>query len=78
MSTGVRPSGPWEVPAGRFRVAGFDDEAVEYTEWVAVTCPAGHESPGFTQREDGGADRSADLADLVAWAHDHRDCRPAS
>lgn len=62
------------IRAGSFRVAGVNDESMEYTEPVTVTCPAGHSSPPFTYRDDGGADQTADLADLVQWASEHEAC----
>jgi endogenous inhibitor of DNA gyrase (YacG/DUF329 family) len=57
----------------RFRVGGFDDEADKPTEPVKVTCTGcGRPSPWFTYRDDGGADRTASLSDLVTWAQEHR------
>lgn len=60
-----------------FAVAGFEDEAVEYTEQVQVTCKqCGEASDPFTRRDDGGADRTAGLDDLVLWAVGH-ECKTA-
>jgi hypothetical protein len=57
----------------RFRVAGLDDEDGEATQPVRVTCAeCKRPSPWFTYRDDGGADYTAPLDDLVKWAQDHR------
>jgi hypothetical protein len=56
-----------------FRVGGFDDEGGEATEPVQVTCTACAEtSPWFTYRDDGGADYTTPLSDLVTWAQAHK------
>lgn len=60
-------------PLARFRVGGFDDETQLVTEPVQVICiGCGRLSPWFTYRDDGGADRTAVLSDLVTWAQEHR------
>jgi hypothetical protein len=57
----------------RFRVGGLDDESEKPTEPVQVICTrCGNSSPWFTFRDDGGADRTAPLDELVAWAQEHR------
>lgn len=67
-----------EITEGAFRVAGFDDQTGDANEPVTVTCGAcGEESPWFTYRDDGGGDRTGDLAAVVAWAMEHH-CASAS
>jgi len=57
-----------------FRVGGLDDEGLNPTQPVKVTCTqCGRLSPWFTYRDDGGADQTASLGDLVTWALAH-DC----
>jgi hypothetical protein len=57
----------------RFRVGGLDDEDEKPTQPVRVTCTdCKRMSPWFTYRDDGGADYTAPLDDLVKWAQDHR------
>ena len=57
----------------RFRVGGFDDEDGNATEPVKVICTqCGRPSPWRGFRDDGGADRTAPLDELVAWADGHR------
>ena len=61
----------------RFRVGGFDDEGGDATEPVRITCTGCKRlSPWFTYRDDGGADRTAPLNDLAAWAQEHRCLQP--
>jgi hypothetical protein len=56
-----------------FSVAGLDDEALDATEPVQVTCGnCAAISPWFTYRDDGGADRNAPLSALTAWAQEHK------
>jgi hypothetical protein len=57
----------------RFSVAGFDDEGMEYTQPVQITCAACHlTSPGMTYRDDGGADYTTPLSNLVKWVQEHK------
>jgi hypothetical protein len=66
MTTDTRPED--------FRVAGLDWTGMEFTEPVIVTCQRCKQaSPEFAYRDDGGADRTASLADLIDWAAGH-DC----
>ena len=56
----------------RFRVGGHDDEDGKPTQPVRVICPScKRQSPWFTHRDDGGADYTAPLDELVAWADVH-------
>jgi hypothetical protein len=59
-----------------FRVGGWnaemcdvDDAPTEPVQVVCDCCKA--RSPWFTYRDDGGADRTTPLSDLVAWAQAH-------
>lgn len=57
----------------RFRVGGLDYETQKPTEPVQVTCAhCGRISQWFTFRDDGGAERTAVLRDLVEWAQAHK------
>ena len=57
----------------RFRVGGHDDQDGKATEPVRVICTACKQpSPWFTYRDDGGADYTGPLDELVAWADAHR------
>jgi len=60
----------------RFRVAGFDDEGMGYTQPVEVSCGQCDEAQAFTWRDDGGADYTESLPALVAWAAGHQ-CKEA-
>jgi hypothetical protein len=56
-----------------FRVGGLDDEDGKPTQPVRITCTGcKRPSPWLTYRDDGGADYTAPLDDLVKWAQDHR------
>jgi hypothetical protein len=62
----------------RFRVGGFDDEGDGPTEPVKVTCTrCGQPSPWLTYRDDGGADHTTPLSDLMSWAREHQCLRNA-
>ena len=64
-------------PPERFKVGGFDDESMEPTEPVRVTCTdCGEVSPWFTFRDDGGLDTTAALDVLINWAREHRCIHP--
>lgn len=58
-----------------FRVAGFNDEGStkpsEYTEPVAIQCGRCGAAQDMGWRDNGGADRTAPLNELVAWAYGH-------
>ena len=61
-------AGTW----ARFRVGGLDDEDGNATQPVQVVCTECREvSPYFTYRDDGGADRTAPLDDLITWVQHH-------
>jgi antitoxin (DNA-binding transcriptional repressor) of toxin-antitoxin stability system len=60
-----------------FRVAGYDDEAMAFTQPVEVRCGRCGESRTFTYRDDGGADYTESLAVLVEWARSHH-CKDES
>lgn len=56
-----------------FRVGGHDDEDGKPTEPVKVTCTrCNRPSPWFTYRDNGGADYTTPLDELVKWAQDHQ------
>lgn len=55
----------------QFRVGGYEDESGEYTEPVQVNCKQCGEVGRFTFRNDGGADYTEDLLELVKWAQEH-------
>src|ERR1035441_10399918 len=64
----VSDAGTW----ARFRVGGLDDEDGNATQPVQVVCTECREvSPYFTYRDDGGADRTAPLDDLITWVQHH-------
>jgi hypothetical protein len=52
------------------RVGGLGDESGEPTQPVFVRCECG-DGKWFTYRDDGGADRTEGLDELVAWAFSH-------
>jgi len=54
-----------------FRVGGFDDETMKYTEPTQVACRRCGTAQEFTWRDDGGADRTESLDVLTAWAAGH-------
>jgi prevent-host-death family protein len=56
----------------RFRVAGFDDEGLNFTQPVEVRCERCGEARTFTDRDDGGADHTESLSVLLKWAQDHQ------
>ena len=57
----------------RFRVGGHDDESGKATEPVRVICTSCKQpSPWFTYHNNRGADYTAPLDELVAWADGHR------
>lgn len=55
-----------------FRVAGFNDETMAFTEPVEVRCGRCGAAKTFTYRDDGGADYTESLAVLVEWARGHQ------
>jgi hypothetical protein len=59
-----------------FRVAGFDDEGLDFTQPVEVRCERCGEARTFTDRDDGGADHTESLSVLLKWAQDHQ-CKEA-
>lgn len=60
----------------QFRIGGFSAESQDYSEPTQVTCTRCGSTSEFTWRDDGGADRTEDLAVLVSWARGH-DCAGA-
>ena len=58
-----------------FTVAGLDGESMNATEPVFVSCDRCGDGEWFLYRDDGGADQTAPLGQLVTWASEHR-CDP--